>query len=379
MLRIKVLSIVFVICSSYSELYRAIFDFAALLGPISSNLLGTRFHTKVEHGKNYIKIGAFRSLLVKASGGDWDPSYRECVWYCHEHECKEEDIPLIQRRLLQWECIDECQYTCMRNISDHYLKLTGKVPKYYGHWPFVRVFLMQEPAAALFSAANIAPHVYYLWKYWSQLSAPNSNYLYGKFLIGLSIISINAWLASVLYHTRKLPSTALYDYSSALVLLASNIWLAAYRLSIELKWRKTIINQGLFGLCSVFLLCFVARWILDLYQGTITFSDHMKRCIGLVVSQLVLWLAWIIISVASHKYWCLLSQLWLAAAGTLEIFDFPPYFGHFDAHSLWHAATVPLGFILYHFWIQDVQYLYNSHIKLTDSGGGESNRNDKTE
>ena len=27
----------------------------------------------------------------------------------------------------------------------------------------------------------------------------------------------------------------------------------------------------------------------------------------------------------------------------LEIFDFPALYGHFDAHSLWHLATIPLG------------------------------------
>jgi hypothetical protein len=36
-------------------------------------------------------------------------------------------------------------------------------------------------------------------------------------------------------------------------------------------------------------------------------------------------------------------------AALMEIFDFPPFFGLFDAHSLWHACTVPLGFFWYQF------------------------------
>jgi hypothetical protein len=34
----------------------------------------------------------------------------------------------------------------------------------------------------------------------------------------------------------------------------------------------------------------------------------------------------------------------------MEIFDFSPIFYHFDAHSLWHFSTVPLGFLWYRFW-----------------------------
>ena len=31
----------------------------------------------------------------------------------------------------------------------------------------------------------------------------------------------------------------------------------------------------------------------------------------------------------------------------LELTDFPPIFWIFDAHSLWHASTVPLTVLLY--------------------------------
>lgn len=31
----------------------------------------------------------------------------------------------------------------------------------------------------------------------------------------------------------------------------------------------------------------------------------------------------------------------------LELADFPPIFWIFDAHSLWHASTVPLAVLLY--------------------------------
>jgi hypothetical protein len=28
-----------------------------------------------------------------------------------------------------------------------------------------------------------------------------------------------------------------------------------------------------------------------------------------------------------------------------QIFDFPPYHNLIDAHAVWHAGTIPLGFL----------------------------------
>jgi post-GPI attachment to proteins factor 3 len=40
-------------------------------------------------------------------------------------------------------------------------------------------------------------------------------------------------------------------------------------------------------------------------------------------------------------------------ATALEIFDFPPWRRIFDAHSLWHLATVPIVVLWYRFLVQD--------------------------
>ena len=54
----------------------------------------------------------------------------------------------------------------------------------------------------------------------------------------------------------------------------------------------------------------------------------------------------------------------------LEIFDFPPLLHHFDAHSLWHAATIPLGMLWYEYWKADARYFgVGSSNKSVSSGG----------
>lgn len=40
----------------------------------------------------------------------------------------------------------------------------------------------------------------------------------------------------------------------------------------------------------------------------------------------------------------------------LEVKDFPPIAGIYDAHSLWHLATVPLSILWYSFVLGDVEY-----------------------
>jgi len=41
------------------------------------------------------------------------------------------------------------------------------------------------------------------------------------------------------------------------------------------------------------------------------------------------------------------------AATALELFDFPPWRGVIDAHSLWHLATAPIVFKWYDFLVED--------------------------
>ncbi|KAL0815969.1 hypothetical protein Bca101_072413 [Brassica carinata] len=47
----------------------------------------------------------------------------------------------------------------------------------------------------------------------------------------------------------------------------------------------------------------------------------------------------------------------------LEIYDFPPYGGYFDAHSIWHIATVPLTILWWSFIRDDDEFRTSSLLK----------------
>jgi hypothetical protein len=49
-------------------------------------------------------------------------------------------------------------------------------------------------------------------------------------------------------------------------------------------------------------------------------------------------------------------------AALFEVLDFPPFFGLVDAHSLWHALTVPLTPVWYRFICEDHRHLSGTRI-----------------
>jgi len=61
------------------------------------------------------------------------------------------------------------------------------------------------------------------------------------------------------------------------------------------------------------------------------------------------WLAWCFHVYDNQQYvWkCAVSILLVSACLSLEVLDFPPIWWVFDAHSLWHAGTVPLTILFY--------------------------------
>lgn len=54
------------------------------------------------------------------------------------------------------------------------------------------------------------------------------------------------------------------------------------------------------------------------------------------------------------------------AAMSLEVLDFAPLGRIIDAHSLWHAATIPLGEAWWRFLETDAEY-ESDHVLTKDS------------
>jgi hypothetical protein len=84
----------------------------------------------------------------------------------------------------------------------------------------------------------------------------------------------------------------------------------------------------------------------------------MKACIIVGLSQNILWLFWASQNYKTRPYaWkMILVVVSITLAMSFEILDFPPLFRIIDAHSLWHAATIPIVDWIWQFAIEDAQY-----------------------
>lgn len=276
--------------------------------------------------------------------------YKRCVKDCNNH-CDKVEISSYMKLLL-WDCDSECKYNCMQDISQKLHEQYNVVLKFYGHWPYLRLFGLQEPASVIFSLGNALPHIHniaYNRKDYLKTGAP-----FGKYILIYSVVSLLAWFASAFFHARKIEPFIAFDYIFAFLLISYGLWLAIYRFWWELYRNRYYF---FFLLFSSIYYAGVLYQILEMLNDRVLFGDHMQLSIGLSIGHAVVWLLFVLISSSPNKSYCVFCQVWFGAASLLELFDFPPYFGYFDAHALWHAATIPLGFFWFRFWLMDCEYV----------------------
>ncbi|KAM4692229.1 post-GPI attachment to proteins factor 3 [Rhinophrynus dorsalis] len=299
-----------------------------------------------------------------ASRGDREPVYRECVNSCEQSNCTGVRLrdfraqqPLYMR-LTGWTCLDDCRYQCMWHTVSLYLNEGYAVPQFHGKWPFSRFLFFQEPASALASFLNGLASLVMLQRYRS--SVPPSCPMYHTCL-AFSMVSINAWFWSTIFHTRDTAITEKMDYFCASAVILHSIYLCCMR---TLGLRYPSIANGF----AAFLVLLFACHISYLTLGRFDYSYNMAANASFGMINLVWWLAWCVRRHSHQPYlWkCILVVVLLQSLALLELLDFPPVFWVLDAHALWHFSTIPLHFLFYSFLKDDCLYLLkvNSVLKV---------------
>ncbi|KAJ3039720.1 hypothetical protein HDV00_011952 [Rhizophlyctis rosea] len=312
-----------------------------------------------------------------ASQGDRDPIYQSCLQQCTSTTCTPTPPPLPLPLLLTfWDCPQECAYNCMHQVTDDRIDSSRPVLQYYGKWPFHRLWGIQEPASVLFSILNGYAH--YIGYRRLRLRIPNW-YPLRPFMLINALLGINAWVWSAVFHTRDFPSTEKLDYFSAMASILFSTCYCIIRVfdlartdTDRNAWRKSgagfrehIGAGGSFlpfrttpsitVLLTLALLFYsVHTTYLSIYQP-FNYSYNMLASVVIGVASNLLWLIWGISQYSVRPYaWKIVAcVLLITLAMSLELWDFPPIWGVFDAHSLWHAATVPLVYLYYDFLISD--------------------------
>lgn len=293
--------------------------------------------------------------LIEGSLGDRSYIYQRCLRSCRNENCtKAASLQHFQETQswiegqLYWSCENECQYQCMWKTVEAFQKDDIAIPQFHGKWPFVRLFGIQEPASVVFSVLNGLCHLR-IFSY--RKAVPSSTPLYYVWHV-VALIGLHAWTWSTIFHSRDFPFTEKMDYFCAFSLVLANLGSLICRvLGTRNVTRLTLVLVG--------LLLFYLQHIYYLAAIKFDYGYNMKINIGVGFLNLLGWLLW------CWRHWrtlphtrkCLAVMVGINALLLLEVLDFPPIWWTFDAHSLWHAGTVPLGFLWYSFIIDDGKYL----------------------
>ncbi|KAJ2785105.1 hypothetical protein H4R18_000693 [Coemansia javaensis] len=291
-----------------------------------------------------LAIGA----VVGASSGDRQPGFRACVRGCVERECTRGEPLPAHLRLLRWTCESNCDYTCQRTETKQAQARGAPVHQYHGKWPFVRVLGVQEPASVVFSVLNGLAHA----RSWPMVRARLAGHPMRRWLGLFVVLGSWSWLCSALFHTRDFPLTEKLDYFSAGLNVMYIFFLGTVRMLRIGTWRET---RPLALLCGAAYALHVAY--LSLVRFDYGYNMAANAAVGLLSN-----VVWFVVTFQAYRngqpFWWKPAVLIILTdlAFGLEAFDFAPVLDTFDAHSLWHAATIPIVSCWYSYLVADARW-----------------------
>lgn len=308
-----------------------------------------------------------RSSLVSCSIGDRSMIYRDCLNRFVRENCTNNGVLFKSNaqykqdfwsKVLQWSCTDECRYQCMWFTVDVFHKNGDDTPKFYGKWPFIRMFGMQEPASAFASVLNLLANAY-MFKQLKELRITKANLRpYVIFWKTFAMVCMNGWVWSTIFHMRDTDFTEFMDYACALSMVMMLLVAAIVRVFYS---RSKVMMLGALSL-PVFYFAMHVRY---LYSGFINYDYNMKVNVFFGVLGSVIWLvlSWHQWTARRQYAWRMIAFTVLSGAAlSLELFDFPPRHGVWDAHALWHLSTAPLPMLFYSYVIADLRHLASSEL-----------------
>ncbi|XP_023296507.2 post-GPI attachment to proteins factor 3 [Lucilia cuprina] len=295
-----------------------------------------------------------------ASNGDRTGFFNHCRQNCERQNCSADGIDIQEQaikyyqqtvfdRLLQWSCVDECQYGCMWRTVEAFRDRGWPIPQFYGKWPFVRFLGLQEPASVLFSIFNIIAHLRNLRKFRKNVRPDSPCY---KLWHVFTAVSLNAWIWSVVFHARDFPLTELLDYVFAYSMVLTTLYCMVMRMLHQYSWLlRALISLG--------FLAYYINYFAYISVGQFSYSLNMTTNIVTGVLSAMGWFLWSFKVRKQRPYYrkILGFYLLLGFSMSLELLDFPPIMWILDAHALWHLATTFITSLLYSFAIDDCQML----------------------
>ena len=216
------------------------------------------------------------------------------------------------------------------------------IVQYHGKWPFYRFLGIQEPASVLFSLLNLLAHDHGITKLKQYIPA---SYKLRKYYLLFGYFGLASWTFSMLFHTRDFVGTEKLDYFASGASVMYGMYFAPIRIFRLDKPDAVGSNTGTLlrlwtALCVALYLAHVGY--LSFVRFDYTYNMAANIAVGVV--QNILWTSFSIQRFRKvgrmWAAWPGLIVAWIVLAMSLELFDFPPWWGMLDAHALWHLGTV---------------------------------------
>ncbi|VDN18707.1 unnamed protein product [Dibothriocephalus latus] len=304
---------------------------------------------------------AYLVSWTNASIGDQSYVYKECISACVSAECNVSvpnastsslytpPVLALHERAVVWNCEDECKYNCIWWAVEAFQQDGLPVPQFYGKWPQVRIFGIQEPASALFSLLN-------LFAQWHTLNLFCENIPWRSPMsftwVFFSLVGINAWFWSTVFHTYD---TRFTEYVTGTCFMKRMDYLSAFGyvlallsvLIMRILYRQPTLIKVVAG--GFIFMCFAGHAYRLLFTR---FGYDQNMQVNVLFGSLTI-LGWLFLPRLAFdrvqqeyaKYIQLAVSL-IGCASVLEIFDFPAILWLFDAHSLWHGSTIGIHYLI---------------------------------
>lgn len=198
---------------------------------------------------------------------------------------------------------------------------------------------MQEPASVVFSLGNLWAHYRGVHKLLAHVPA---TYPLLPWYRAFAAVGIASWTFSAIFHTRDFTATEQLDYFAAGASVLYGFYytpVRLFRLDRPTARRRSVLRAWSLFCCLLYAL---HVGYLKGVHWDYTYNMAANVVVGMIQNGLWVWFSFRRYKQTrrSWAFWPVIAVASIMAFMSLELFDFPPLWGTFDAHSLWHLGTI---------------------------------------
>lgn len=155
-------------------------------------------------------------------------------------------------------------------------------------------------------------------------------------------LGLVSWTFSMMFHTRDFPLTEKLDYFAAGASVLYGLYycpIRIFRLDERTPEKRSLLRA--WTVLCVFLYTAHVMY-LSLWRWDYTYNMAANVAVGVISNLMWSWFSILRYQKLKRIWaaWPGMIVAWIIMAMSLELFDFPPWRGMIDAHSLWHLGTV---------------------------------------